>query len=263
MVVSPVDSPLKLTPKAFDGICVNHPIDVLLHAVIDGAMKIAHLEETALVALPLVRVDGRLRFNVVADERKDGMNVAASECLRADTALTLNRSNNGRFIVSAEVAGLLAADKRLIDFHGVLKRGFGLFKQLANLAGHAPRCFVGDARLPLNLHSGNAVLRMSEKEDSEEPCFQGRLGLMKDRARKNMKLERAELASPALPACDTVKVGLLMAVRAIFHRTVAVVEKLIQAIVFGLIFSVEILDREFGFHVRLPVLIGYRDIIAK
>lgn len=169
-MVSPVKAPLKLAPKALDGVGVKHSLDVLVERVVNAFVVVAHLGKAAFVSSPLVGVDLRFARHVFKDKGHDAMEGANLDGFGPDLPFALHGPHDGDFLVVHAITHLaLAAHVGFVNFHRVFKRFLGLFKQFSYLKSHAPRRFVGNSELSLKFHSRNPVLGIGKQEDGEEP----------------------------------------------------------------------------------------------
>src|ERR1700719_956226 len=114
-----------------------------------------------------------------------------------------------------------SADINLIHLHAAALRPaqLNLFAhQFANLLEHAPRGFVGHARLALNLFRADPAARRPNQVHGVKPNPQRRARLLKDRPRQRVDVIPTRLASVGRSPFDAVVLlGLLVALVAVGH----------------------------------------------
>src|SRR5437016_882315 len=118
------------------------------------------------------------------------------------------------------MAPLATAVISLIKFYWLLAstklRAFlGFVKHRANLFEHAPRGFVGDARLPLNLLRGDAATGLRHEVDRVEPNGKRRGRLVEDSASGRVNVMAAMVARVRRTAHNAMMLGDRFALHAI------------------------------------------------
>ena len=193
-MVDATNSPFDKTPEALHAIGVDIPHHVDFRGVPDAAVLVAsglavrvlHVRN-AIVARPLVGIDGGVGKYVLRDQRQQGgaLGVLGRSCY--DAPFALDNSDDGCFLlVSAQrtsACALAAATKiGLVHFDGAAKRfRVILIEQRADFVEHSPRGLVGYASLPLNLFRGDPATRGRHQVDGVEPGCKRSTGFVEDR----------------------------------------------------------------------------------
>jgi hypothetical protein len=86
-----------------------------------------------------------------------------------------------------------------------------------NLAEHAPRCFVGDARFALNLLCGDTAARRTHKVHGIEPSLERGARLLKDGAHERIDVIPTGLAGIRGAIAHAVMLSLFAALLALRH----------------------------------------------
>lgn len=272
-MISPGNAPLKLAPKAFNGVGMSNSPNILPLSVATLSMSKAILAERVVDGV-FVGMNNRSRLNVFMDDREDriafdiggngGLNVPASFDHAEDNgfprcAAPDNQTLRGRTHFN------FPSNIGFVHLDMVLKRLFRFFiKEKSDLLSHSPGGLIGNADLSLNLHSGHPILGVSKQPDSEEPGFKGSVGLMEDSSGKGMKLMAAKLAGITFTSRHFIKLGFLVAFGTHFKRAITLLKDIVQAgFVMG-IFGVKVADRKFIGHGLSPLgLLSDSLIIAK
>lgn len=181
--VRPAHAPLKLPPEALDRVRVLAlPLHVEL-AVLHVAVLVPVGAIRELVIAPvLVRDDFRAPYHVLLDKGQHDLGPAVRGLLHTDTALALDGPQYRLLVL--KLHGVVAAFpiERLVGLYLARERVFPLLHELPDLVAHSPRRFIGYARLPLDLHSRDAVLGRGEEEDHMEPSREAGGALLEDSA---------------------------------------------------------------------------------
>jgi len=92
---------------------------------------------------------------------------------------------------------LLAADVRLVYFHGALHHGqIQLRHRIANPMRHKPRALVGHAKHSMELMGAHSLFGCTEKMESHQPLVKRDMAVLEDRAHSDGELLAARAALP-------------------------------------------------------------------
>src|SRR5882672_1959610 len=183
---------LNEAPEAFDCVRMNLANNVDFRAVIDAVMTVLVSVPSKIVIYAIVVGEHRaLRKNSFLDDRHNRVLLGIQRGVGANSALAFDYSNYRCLGIGIEgsrasrMAALPSANVGLVNLDRLpaltAERGCVLIIQhRANLFEHAPRGFVGDASLPLNLLCRNSAARRSHQVDRVEPNCQGRGRLVED-----------------------------------------------------------------------------------
>ena len=213
-VVDAIDSPLRVTPEAFDIVGMGASCNVLLGAVDHGFMGIAETGKV-IVGSVFVGVDGSIvGMDVFLNHRDDGGCLAVGLYLDHGVALALNQayhhglaygSASGVELFGFVLVPFLPADVSLINFYLSEQRdAVFLGHQLTDLGEHPPGRLVGDADLPFKLLGRYARPGGSHEEHGVKPGAERSRGLVEDGICRGGYLGAAELAAINLSALDAV-----------------------------------------------------------
>lgn len=184
-------------PESLNAIRVLVANDINLLRVMNAPMIVTKRIE-ATIRRMLVRVHDRAWQHSFLNERLKGVGVHVRNNSGDHVALTLNGSGNDGLVfasaTSLPTAASVTANVSLVNLYATAQR-FVIFSQhLTNLLEHAPRGFVGNARLALNLFGGDTATRRSHQIDRMEPRFQRRAGLVVNRISGRVNMMTAILA---------------------------------------------------------------------
>jgi hypothetical protein len=240
MNVSAVNGPLQLRPEALDSVDASalrgrilSKLVVDLHMAITGFVDI-------VIAAKFIGIEGRSRHNVRQDKRLHGLFGARFDNAGNQFAIAFQHPDNASLValVTAPHAGNRATDKRFVDLDGFAKAAkrivavlFG--HEFADFVAHAPRRFVGHAKLALDFLGGHAIPRSAEKEHDIKPIAQRSAGAMERRIGGRKDLVAAEIAGVRPAFRDRVELGFAPAFFAIMREAVAGHHKMLQTGFFG------------------------------
>src|SRR6266568_1575171 len=203
VVVYSADSTLHQAPESFNGLSVNIARDVNLRAVPDTLVDIAFRLQ-AIIGHVIVGKDGARRQNIFFRQTVESF----LGCIGSDTrnnsanssfTIALNHTNDGNLVTAirrtplptaplSAVVHLIHLNRRTLQLQTVLGQ------ETPNLAEHAPRCFVGDASLPLNLLCGNSATSRTHEIHCVEPSFERSGALLENSSRERVDVVSARLA---------------------------------------------------------------------
>ena len=218
-VIRPVKGPLKLRPKAVNGLCVDGSTDVLPDRVLDHLMDESH-SLGSIVDAGFIRGQNGPRRGVVPQKRHDNGRPGMGDDLRFDLPATFHDPENGSLSLRADAAlaaAMLPSDVGFIGFNHPAQRAAVFGHEKPNLAANAPSALVGDAKLSLNFLRRDPVLCRGKQKNGMEPGHERRRGLVKYRVRRGAKLMAAPGANVRFSAMDvveTILMGALVARRA-------------------------------------------------
>lgn len=211
-----VNRPLKLAPKAFDGIRVNVTVDVFFAPVVDLAVLVPEFRGVP-INRKFVAVENGSPIHVAGNVSEDIGSRDRINDLGNNLAVPLNDANNRSLArrATATLAGASAADVGFIGLHNARQlRRLAVCHEFTDLMRHTPRRLIRDAKLALKLFSGHAVLAGAHQEDGKEPRLKARSGFVEDRASRGINLMPAPLAGIASTFFDGMKAIGLAALRA-------------------------------------------------
>ena len=180
VVVDAADPAFHQTPESFDSLGVNVARDVNLRAVTDAPMDVAEILES-IVRNEIVgehcarRQDVFLRqavksflFGVRSYTRHNPTNLSVGAALDhahdRDFVTPVRRTALSALMLSlSAVVHLIHLHRRTLQLQTILGQ------ETPNLAEHAPRCFVSDACLPLNLLCGDSAASRTHEVHRVKP----------------------------------------------------------------------------------------------
>jgi len=206
MNVSAVDPALHLRPEAFklvDG-RARAGVDVLFGRVVHRVMRVRHASDVPdfQVRAIVVGVDFRARLNRRADHRKQRPARAVGHNVRHHVAALFEHAEHNRLafrrVPAALATGQTTANESLVNLDNrtsAANRSVAVNRAhiLADLVAHAPRGFVGHAKLPLDFLGRDTVTRSAELEHDEEPVAQRGTSAIKGRSSGRVNLMGAPL----------------------------------------------------------------------
>src|SRR5665213_730210 len=194
-----LQSALQERPEVFHPVRVNLTIHVSL-CMIDDLMSVFI---KTVIRFQFVAVDGRSRFNVLADMCLNGWLTPIGNDRGADFSVTLKNGGHDGLteviqlaltvpLTRVHIPGL-AADEGFIrlDF---LARAADLSASGLVLHGepnpmkHKPRGLLGDSQITGDLATANSVLTTGEKPDNRKPLIQAKRRILKDGSRLDAEL---------------------------------------------------------------------------
>jgi hypothetical protein len=202
-----IDAPqavLEQAPKPFDSVRMNLADYVNLGRVIDSLVVIGTSRHVlnSMVGVQFVRKYRALGENVFTNhsEKRRAFHVIGNQGL--DSAFPLDDPDHGSLNLvschrSASSALASSAHVGFVNLDALTSTAYRsaiLFLHGATLFEHAPRGFVGDARLPLNLFSRDSAARLRHEIDRIEPSCEGCGRLVEDRPGSRMNMMAAMVA---------------------------------------------------------------------
>ena len=188
LVESAHEGALEEAPDAFDAVRVNVADDPFFFGVVHGFMARVVVGDPD-IGLEFVRVDGLgLILHVALDEVVERPTLDIGDAFDANLAAALDGARDPRLVA---LAPHLAAYERFIDLdHAEERRAFKGFvaHRLADAVAEIPRRFVGNAKRPLHLVGGDALLGFAHEVDGNKPLAQGKVGIVHDRPCGNAEL---------------------------------------------------------------------------
>lgn len=171
VVVSAMKGTFKLRPERFNSVSMNIAVYIAALGMVYGLVRKTNRGQL-LVALKFIGHYGctALRNLINIFNQRIGLNVGHG--FNRNVSAALQDANNSGFLF------VLATDISLIRFDcaGELRQLF--VHQNTDLVVHAPSRFVGNANLPHQLHSGNAVTAGGHEEHGMKPKAQRGGGLV-------------------------------------------------------------------------------------
>jgi len=215
-VMRAIDRPLKLAPKAFDGVGVDIATDVFFAPVVDLAVLVTEFRGVA-IDVELIRTEHRSAIYVAGNVGEDIGSRHPIYNFGNHLTVTLDNADNRSFASgpAPALAGTFPADVSLIRFHNAHElRWLAVYHEFADLMGHAPRRLVRDTKLALKLFSGHAILAARHEENGKEPTLEAGSRFVEDRASGRVNLMPAPLTRIAATFFDGMKAIGLAAFRA-------------------------------------------------
>ena len=214
----------------------------------------------AVVGGPFIGIDHRAWQYSFFDERNERVGFCVRYDLGNYRALSLNHASDNRFANSAATLNLsrsnvlvhvlrLAAKETFVGLDFTAKRIVIFFQHLANLFEHAPRGFVGDARLALKLFGRDAATSRGHQIDRVKPSLKRRAGLVINRVGGRVNVMPAILARVRVARSYLVMLSYLVARLAKDAIGVEVISQPIKASIIVRELFLEILERVAG-HLR-------------
>jgi len=230
-----VNRPLQLRPEAFDAVHARtFGRDIFAKAVIGHLMEVT-LAAKCQIGRMLVSVYNRVRLHILLDERKQGVATAIGHNAGNDIPVALHHAENDRLRHHlADMAVLNTANEGFVHFNLLGETAnrritIDLRHVFANLMTHAPRRFVGHAKLALDFLCRNAITRSTKKEHNIEPVAQACAGPVEGCSSGRIDLRAAILTGIAATGLHAVKMGVSAAFLAIVTVAIANAHKVIEA----------------------------------
>lgn len=234
----PVDPALKLRPETLDRVdCRAGRADIFLAHVVHRLVPVAQGAKRA-VAHVFVGMDLAIRFHVSADDRHNRRAAAVRDNLGHDLAAMFQHPENDSLAAPAHAASGVASDERFIDLDALERPAHRIVAinrahVFADLVAHAPRSFVGHAKLALDLFRRNAVPTGAELEHHEKPVAQRGPRAIKRRASGGINLKRTPVALIGATGLHTRKLGGPITAGAREIGAVAGLKKVIETHILG------------------------------
>lgn len=269
-VVDPANSSFHQAPKSFDSLSVNVSGDIDFRAVTDALVDVAVFFQS-IIRNVIVGENGAARKDIFLRQSVKGFTLrvvsyASDHAARALRSAALDHSDDGylmaleRWPSLSALSPSLSAVVHLIHLHRrALQLHIALRKQRANLPENAPRGFVGNASLALNLLGGNSTPGRAHEIHRVKPSLERSSGLLKDGSREGVNLGTAMVAAISGAALDSVVLALHATLRALSHaprpallrdvlKAGVIVRKLFVEVSNGI--SQFLRDALFGFHAQ-------------
>src|SRR5579864_6449289 len=130
------------------------------------------------------------------------------------TAFTLNHASNPSFVLRVELSTFPAssADQGFVHFHRPRTLQLQILRQQhSDLPEHAPRGFIGDASLTLDLLCRDSATSGSHQVHGLKPDAKRSSALLKNGSREWVDMMAATVASISSASGDTVMLAFLFA----------------------------------------------------
>ena len=261
-MIDATDTALDQGPESLNRVRMYVPIYVHPLTMVD-AMVCVTPRVKPVVGLEIIGKDHRSRQYVFLDKSAQcvSFNIGGDEC--ANLSLALNHANDGSLVGSASACSLGAAPVvRLIHFdlavESAQRAALVVIQHRTNLFEHAPRGFVGDASLPLDLLCGDTATGLRHEVDRVEPSGQRSGRFVKDRFGGRVNVMTAMVARVRRATLNAVMLCDRVARFAKDAVWVQVVAEPFQAgrIVWKLLLEVFQCVRQ---HVRLAVVVRHKE----
>lgn len=252
-VIDAADSTLHKTPESFNRLGVNISRNIDSLAMPDAAMDVA-LRFQSVVSRKIIGEHGArwkdifLRQTVkslLGRIRRHASHYAANTSIGA----TFDHANDRNLVRAfrrpsassdslslSAVVHLIHLNRRALQLQTVLGQ------ETPNLAEHAPRCFVGDASLPLNLLCGDTATGRAHEIHCVKPSLKRSSGLLEYGPCQWIDVIPAMVASVGCTASNAVMLAFDAALRALSNT-------IRPALLFD-VFKARIIVRELAVKVR-------------
>jgi hypothetical protein len=269
VVIHAADAALYEAPEAFDGVGVDVVSgDVNFFAVINAPMLIS-ANCQSIVGSKLISEHGALGHDMFAHDADESISLHVSGDHRTDAALALDNADNRGLAFSvanhrtSSVTLAATAIICLVHLYTALAAKLARFlfvQHRADLFEHAPRCFVSDASLALNLFRGNSATRLGHQVDRIKPSGQRSRRLVEDRVCGWMNVMTAMVARIRRTAHDAMMFCYRFALDAVDAVWVEIV---LQPLKTGRIIRVLTLEIFQGVleHFRFAIVVGHGDYL--
>src|SRR5579885_2627402 len=224
-VVDAADSPLHETPESLNRLSVDGPGDIDSRSMVDAPMSVS-VSLQPIVADVFIGIDGAggqdifLRKTVQSFASGVGSHTS-NDAANATRPIPLDHSHHRNFVAALRRTTLtalttpFAAVVHLIHLHRRTLQLLPLLgEQGANLTEHAPRGFVGDASLPLNLLCGDAATSGTHEVHGVEPSLERSGAFLEHGPRKWIDVIPAMVAGVSGAASDAMVLALYTALHA-------------------------------------------------
>ena len=232
MDMGTANRPLDDAPEALDGIRVSAAAHPFFAGVVATDMGVAGFHDTA-VSGPFVRRDHGPLSDVVPNLRNQSFAAGVLDHASDHITSPLDHAEHDGFAASAAPAfpaGALAADVAFVRLDNAVQARVAvhLGHVLPYLVAHAPGRLVGDAKLTLQLHRGDAVPRRDEQVHGVEPLLERRAGQRERRVLHGVDV-MAAIAGVSRHLAQTMPRADLPAFRTGVLATEAHLEQVVQA----------------------------------
>ena len=217
-MIDATDPALYEAPESFNGVRMNVSGHINFLAVVDSLVRVA-ASANAVVGAEVIGEYHRSWEHVFFDESSQRVGFYVSGDESSNLSLALNHANDGSLIGSASAPPFAPASVvRLVHLHFAAKSAnrptLLIGQHGANLLEHAPRRFVGDASLALDLFRRNSATGSRHEVHCIEPRCKRSGRLVKDRASGRMDMVSAMVAAVGRAAHNAVVLRNALAVLA-------------------------------------------------
>jgi hypothetical protein len=214
VVIHAADATLHGAPEAFNGVGVDiaHHIDfcVVADAAMGIAVKLQAVVSNVLIGKHDALGQDKLPRNLVQSLLLYVRRNASDNPARASFGAALDHAHDRDFVIAPARGAAMSTVECFIHFNRrTLQLQTILGQESPNLAEHAPRCFVGDACLPLNLLGGYAATSRAHEIHRIEPSLEGCGALLEDAASQWVDVIAACLARIGCATAHTMMLAVL------------------------------------------------------
>ena len=167
------------------------------------------------ISAEIIGLDSAAALDVFGDQRLKGSAFDVGNGTGAQYAVTLHHAEHNRLSLGSASRealdpGLATADVGFIQFDTSGHRFMvvGLCHELAKFMRHAPRRFVGHAKLALQFLRGHTILAGGKQIHGKEPLLQRGSRLLKGRSHAWVNVMAAMLARIAAALGNPMKLGI-------------------------------------------------------
>lgn len=240
MDMGAVDRSLQLRPKAFERVDASTGLSRILTAImVHLDVAIAALVDV-LIPAHFVGADRRAGYDVMLDKRVHRHFGSTGDDAGNQLASAFQHPDDNGLIphVAVAFAAYRAADNRFVNLDGAAyaaKRIVAVERRhiFADFMAHAPRRFVGYAKLTLDFLSRHPMPRSAEQEDDIKPIAQRGPRPVHRRVSGRKDLMAAKVASVRAPFRDRMKPRFASAFVADVRDAVAGRHKMLQTSILG------------------------------
>ena len=197
------DRALQEAPDALYGVRVDLAYHPLLFGVLDRRMARVRVRDTE-VGFQFIRVDGfGIGPGVPGDKRVKRGPLDVWDSLDTDLSTALDGSGDPR--LAGPDAALLTADKGFVHFDDTEESGAasdGALHGRPDPVAQVPRRLVGDANRSLDLVRADALLRLTNQVDGDEPLPERKVRVIEDGSRGNAESVAAPVTVELVPSLD-------------------------------------------------------------
>ncbi len=176
MNVGRTDAAFQVLPKIVQIVGVRLPVHIFACAVINRVMIVASLFQSP-IRFQFIRVNYGAIQNIFLNNRLERFLGNIRDNFRHYLSITLHHAKNDSLVrgtASAFAASSATANIGFINFNLAVERQFivNLRHVFSDFVSHAPRRFVGYAKLPHQFHSRNPMPGSREHVNGDEPRLQ-------------------------------------------------------------------------------------------
>jgi hypothetical protein len=242
-VVSPVDAPLELAPKPFNGVYVNISDRILFNGMVYPLMFISGFSD-GIICSELIGHHSGTRLDVILNDRNNRRGFGVIDNMSNDFSFSLDKSENWSFTFGSATALSLrfAADICFVGFNNIFQYCPDLSKKGSDLFCHSPSTLISYTKLSFQFFSRNSIFGVGKKVDSEEPILKRSIRFMKNGICQRMNLISTKLTSIAFAIGHFIKFGFLFTGRAICKSFVSIYKYFMKASVIIRVFLIELFN---------------------